>query len=75
MPLSPPISTFVLVSATRPMSSSTRSIGALFPMRFRFPSWLRSSVRSRRFSLERSFFSSAFSTTSLSSSSLKGLVM
>ena len=46
----------------------------LVPTSDRFLSWVRSSLRSLRFSKVRSFFSRAFSTTRRSSSTLKGLV-
>ena len=75
VPLSPLIRTLALLSATCEISSKTRCIEGPLPMMLRSRSRCRSSLRRRRFSLASSFFSSAFSTTSLISSTLKGFVM
>jgi hypothetical protein len=73
VPLSPLTSTLVRVVATWAIRSCTRASAALEPTRVFERE--RSAVRRRWFSSTSSFFSSAFSTTSRSSSTLKGLVM
>ena len=74
VPLSPVIMTVEVESAALRIMASTSSIAELRPTNFANPRSRANSRRRARFSSCRRFRSSAFSTVSRISSSLKGLV-